>query len=150
MASGCTTARGETVDYQSSVGWLHGKCLAIENPNLKQEQIFVIVTLDKPQSQQHGRIQGKATHGEECYALLTDRQQVNEQAGYTFYRVSTDAEWGLAIGVLPSAHNTLLDDDAAQDLEHFSYCSSNEGVHFSLWQGEPNASVHLWTAMSLT
>lgn len=145
ILSGCSSLRDQNTDYQTTVGWLHGPCFAVEDPNLKPGQPLTLVTLDEPQKPWSAQIRGKATDAAECHMLSPDRRQVNESTDYSFYTVSSTIEPNLAIGLLPSAQQDLLHKATTHNLQRFSYCSSNEGIHFSLWQDKPHASERVWT-----
>lgn len=143
--TGCaTTEQSNKANYQNTVGWLHGSCLAIQNPNLKTGQPITVVTLDKPQEQVMGQIKGKASDANDCYMLAGDRRQVNLESGYTFYKVAVVTEPALAIGLLPSVQGELLGSGGVSELPRFSYCASTEGIHFSIWQDQPHQSERLW------
>jgi len=105
------------------IGWLHGNCLAIKNPDITNQNALTLILLDEPQSIIKGKIIGKATTGEQCYPLLEDRRQINVDSGYSFYLIDTEKPVNLAIGV--------LGDDNSVSTYQFDYCTTSEGVLFS-------------------
>lgn len=133
--------------FDSVVGWLHGRCFAIQNAGLKENVELLIVNLDS-QALSVAKIGHKASGGEECYALLDDRKTINMQSGGSFYTVDSGKPIEMAIGLLPSgqkAKNGRLDlnRDGKEDSIH--YCSTAEGMQFSVWEGEAYQSRMLWS-----
>lgn len=123
-------------DYDSSVGWLHGNCLAIKNLNLTSGTAIIVVQPNQPQIISHATISGRANSSETCKALLDDRRKVNRENGYTFYTVDSKPEINLGIAVLGT--NNTLDDYG------FDYCSTQEGVVFTLNARPEHGGAELW------
>lgn len=122
-----------TDDLEMSIGWLHGNCLAIKNKTIALPHTFTLVHLDKSRSTENAEITQKATTGEACYPLLTDRLEVNSDSGYSFYLVKSELPVNLGIG--------LLDKNNTKDIE-YSYCNTTEGIRFFIssqntiiWEG---------------
>lgn len=115
-----------TIDYQGSVGWLHGRCLAIKNPNILTGSHLTIVQLDEPQITSSATVLNKAIDGEKCFALSKDRQKVNIDSGYSFYLINTKANINLGIAVVDNAINV--------EKYNFDYCTTTEGVLYKLNQ----------------
>ncbi len=126
----------QAIDYDRNVGWLHGNCLAILNPELPAGSMFTVVVPGVPQRVSSATIVGRAYDGETCMALLEDRRQVNEGSGYSFYRVDARPEVNLGIAMLGTAGR--LDDYA------FDACNTTEGVVFSLKALPQAGGATLW------
>ncbi len=110
---------------ESNTGWMHGKCLAIKNPELPVNTKINLIRLDNPQTLGTGRITWKAASPENCSPLREERRHVNRGDGYTFYLVDTRLKINLAIGVL----NEKIDPHKYT----YNYCVTGEGIRFSLW-----------------
>jgi len=67
----------------------------------------------------------KATTGEECYPLLDDRADINNNAGYFFYRVKSKETVNFAIGIFKPENISSLD---------YAFCNTTEGIQFSVSQ----------------
>lgn len=115
-----------TIDYQSSVGWLHGRCLAIKNPNILQGSQLTIVQLDEPQITSSATVLNKAINGEKCFALSDDRRKVNIDSGHSFYLINTESNINLGIAVVNNTINV--------EKYNFDYCTTTEGVLYKLSQ----------------
>ncbi|MCE9687861.1 hypothetical protein LZP73_16905 [Shewanella sp. AS16] len=142
----CSTQNVNALPIESAVGWLHGNCLAIQNDALKSNDLLNIVLLENEPAKVAARISGKAQDGTSCYALMEDRRDINQSAGYTFYTVKADTNINLAIGIVAAAKNKKLVAALNNNLAGFTYCSSSEGVHYSMWSKSPYTSEKLWSA----
>jgi len=126
----------KTIDYNRNVGWLHGNCLAIMNSGLPVGTPLTVVQPDLPQRVSSAVLIGNANSGETCKALLEDRRKVNTDSGYTFYRVDAKPEINLGIAMLGTG-NRIEDYD-------FSYCSTTEGIAFTLRALPKDGGAALW------
>ncbi|MGK0442710.1 MAG: hypothetical protein ACJA0N_002529 [Pseudohongiellaceae bacterium] len=112
-----------TLDNDLTIGWLHGNCIAIRNPNLKVPSEITLILLEQIKTSVKGVITKAATSSEACYALLDDRKSANTNNGYSFYLVDTEAPVNLAIGVL---------DNRNLEYENIDYCSTTEGISYTV------------------
>ncbi len=127
----------ESIDYGKNIGWLHGNCLAIKNVNLAKDTKMRIVQLDEPQTIFNATVLNKADDGEKCFPLSEDRRKINISTGYTFYLINSELEINLGVAVIGSEINNK---------EHtFNYCSTSEGILFSLKQANKNDAEDLWS-----
>ena len=122
------------------IGWLHGQCLAIRADGLPSGSTIRLVLLDEPQTMGSGTVEAAAADGSQCFALMDDRRKVNQAVGYHFYTVATTSPVELAIGMVTDKQAPELDLNKA----HFSYCSTGEGVQFSVWPAEAHQGKPLW------
>lgn len=122
IAISCSTSPKLTNENLTSrIGWMHGNCLAIKNPNIPSQHSFELVHLGEEQITEKAVIIQKAFEGEKCYPLLDDRVEVNTGAGYTFYLVGSKKPVNLAVGVFEPEDIRSLD---------FSFCNTTEGIQF--------------------
>lgn len=122
--------------YSSSVGWLHGNCLAIMNTDLAPGTILTIVQPDQPPRVSTATLAERTHSSETCKALLGDRRQINIASGYTFYSVHAKPEINLGIAVLGNKHR-------AADYQ-FDYCATREGLLFTMKTGPQQGRAELW------
>lgn len=148
----CTPTSDDPVDANlthtaSSIGWLHGNCIAIINSDDLKGRKIIIVNPDDKQEYFESTIIKKATSGEECYALLDDRASINAQNGRQFYTVSSSKPVELGIGILVDKGKSLNESDFNNVLKiyTYSYCSTSEGVQFSVWNGEAYKGGLIWS-----
>jgi hypothetical protein len=113
------------VDPDRNIGWLHGNCLAINDPFIEYPLNFTLVDLGPEQKIRSATIVGRSQSGDDCYALMDDRKNVNIGAGYSFYKIESKAPVNLAIGFLQ-----INDSDGVD----FEYCSTTEGISFSVFR----------------
>ena len=115
------------VPINDRVGWLHGNCLAIKNPSIKLPRTFSIFDFESDRRARTATATERAQSGDECYALLDDRKEINSSGGYSFYKVESESPVNIGIG--------YFDLGDIHDLE-FEYCSATEGMVFSISRSE--------------
>jgi hypothetical protein len=144
--------------YSQQIGWLHGPCLAISNPNLAPGTPVALVITGKPQKVQETRIQEQTNSPMACQALMEGRATMNAKPGMSFYKLesgsvgSTDMGFGIVNPpAKPSLMNGLARVDLGQDghSEVFSSCATSEGIKFAVWtdrayQGKPRWSGYYY------
>lgn len=137
----CTETRNrqgvtEIIDYQKSVGWLHGRCLAIKNSNILNGSQLTVVHLDEPQKISRATVLSKAQNGKKCFALSNNRRKVNIDDGYSFYLINSESNINLGIAVVGKEINVKK--------YNFDYCTTSEGLLYSLKKLNQNDSEDLW------
>jgi len=145
---------GVAFSYSERIGWLHGSCLAISNPDLAAGTPVALVITGQPQKVQQARINQQTHSAEQCQPLMPGRAAVNAKPGMFFYTLetaslgSTDMGFGI---VAPAASSEVVSGLARVDLDQdghnevFSSCATTEGIKFAVWtekayQGEPRWS----------
>ncbi|WP_188151891.1 hypothetical protein [Teredinibacter waterburyi] len=111
------------VDIDLNIGWLHGNCLAIKNDNLASNTKITVFDFEMENQLVPASVISVAQSGEDCYALLDDRINVNTLAGYSFYTVKSSRSIGVAIGFVDIGNPAALT---------FEYCTTTEGIYFSV------------------
>ncbi len=149
---------GVAFAFDEQIGWLHGPCLAISNPNLARGTPVALVITGDPQQVQRARIKEHTDSPKTCQALSQGRATVNAKLGMSFYALeaasvgSTDMGFGI---VAPPANPTVVNGLARVDLDQdghsevFSSCATSEGIKFAVWtekayQGEPRWSKYYY------
>ena len=132
------------------VGWLQGNCLSIKAVVDLSSYNLTFVSLGDKQEVTNLKLGNKASTGEECYALLEDRAAINMANDRRFYIVESDVPIDLGIGIIAAGSkatdvNEVLDLDSDGVKDTFSYCSTSEGVQFSVWSDEAYKSKLLWS-----
>ncbi len=127
IGSCAVVQKSERINYEENIGWMHGNCLALKNPNIMSPQEINIVFLEDGKFVETGTIIGKTNLGNNCFALLDDRKEVNLNNGYSFYLVESKSPVNLAIGYLKL--------DAPSGLD-FNFCSTTEGIMYTISRGK--------------
>lgn len=134
----------------SSIGWLHGNCLAIKNKHLDNNTKLKVVELDA-QSSFLATILRNANNADECYPLQEDRKSINLQSGNSFYLVSSTKPIEIGIGIISNnldgnnLENKLLDSNQDGRKDTFSYCYTSEGISFNIWKEAAHKSALIWS-----
>ena len=143
---------GKGFDYQKQLGVVDvdsagQACLAIENATLAEEALVHLVSLDNPQTHIQARVHKKA---EKTCSRDPNAGPTNS---FYFLRLSGGTLAGdyIAIGIVdfdgPFSKN---DDEVRADLnadgksDAFRMCTSSEGLHITVWNGEPVGSERKW------
>jgi hypothetical protein len=144
--------------FAERIGWLHGACLAIANPNLVSGTPVVVVITGAPQKVAQARIAERTDSPQKCQALLEGRAAVNAKPGMIFYALeSGDIDrTNMGVGVVAPPTNAevvgglvRMDLDRSGHGEVFSSCATTEGIKFAVWsakayQGEPRWSGYYY------
>jgi hypothetical protein len=151
-------AAGVTFPFGERIGWLHGPCLAISNPDLARGTPLALVITVEPQRVEQARIQERTDSPARCQALMEGRAAVNAKPGLSFYALEsgsiTSSDMGFGI-VAPPAKPEVVNGLARVDLDQdghgevFSSCATTEGIKFAVWtekayQGEPRWSGYYY------
>lgn len=139
----------KSVSFRNHIGWLHGNCLSIDNPNLKIDSSVIVVEFSDPKKIVNAKIVRRAVSADTCHALLNERRAVNAQKN-SFYILSISNSMKFGIGLVQSKNEKLkpsfkvfdIDQDGVDD--EFYYCFTSEGIQFSIWKREPYKSKRLW------
>lgn len=129
-----------TIAFSSGVfiGWFHGNCLAIQNPDIqKGSEINLVSTGDKV-TVIKAKIMEKVFDDTHCWPLSADRRHVNVDTGkVSFYRLFTDTELNLGIGIMVNQGNEseILDINRDGVTDKLYSCASSEGIHFKVYNG---------------
>jgi hypothetical protein len=147
-------AVGAAFPFSERIGWLHGPCLAISNPNLAHGTAVALVIAGEPQKVQQARIQERTESPATCQALMEGRARVNAKPGMSFYALetgsvgSTDMGFGL---VAPPANPAVVNGLARVDLDQdghsevFSSCATSEGIRFAVWTEKAYQGESRWS-----
>ncbi|MES2820459.1 MAG: hypothetical protein V4812_15915 [Pseudomonadota bacterium] len=125
------------VDYESTVGWLHGNCLGIKNSGISEGSKIEIFSVDGSPHSTSATVLKPATTSEECSPLLEDRRATNLDNGYSFYLVEAQTKIQLGIGLLGDWGNT--------DEYKFNYCTTAEGIQYRLKKTIPANDEVVWS-----
>ncbi|MET3137032.1 hypothetical protein AAKU61_001384 [Undibacterium sp. GrIS 1.2] len=136
---------------ENLIGWLDGHCFAVKNADIVSGTTLIIVGLENKQKIIHAKIIQKTTDGSECHALLADRRVINLKGGTNFYTVSSKKTIELGIGIIKSGKDIAISEKQLLDLSGngrkntFNYCSTAEGVQFTVWSGLAYKSNLIWS-----
>lgn len=149
-SAACYSNGQQSVSNAVAIGWLHGNCLAIKNPDLMPNSTINVFTPDGQLQIVEAEITGKTDSAENCPALLEDRRKINDTDGRIFYTVSTSTPIGMAIGVVAPAGGegasavNPADTNRNGITDTFYFCQTSEGIEFSIWEGRPYKGRKLW------
>lgn len=121
-------------------------CLGISNPKLKQKETVKIINLEKPQQMITGKVVKKLSKN--CFKV-----QESASGASSFYLLKAgDLEISTPVIVITGFKGEFTKDPVGvrADLnrdgipESFRYCTSNEGLHYTIWSGPPLKGKRLW------
>lgn len=123
-------------------------CLKIQNPNLKVGDSVQIVLTDKPQKVLNAQIAEKSACEETGFGTL-DAENITD---YQLKSTENDfVKRGFGIGVVNLAEEikvnnglATVDLDGDKKNEYFRGCTSNEGLHLTVWSGKPLIGKRIW------
>ena len=147
------TNKAAEFDFDKSIGWLHGTCLAIKNDHVPPETNVTLVVMGEPQSVIETQIQNTVTADSDCPPLQEEKAAINKK-DKSFYSVKLpDPEADImAIGIVGDHPNvTITDNRAEADLdkdgvnEVFTSCATSEGIKFFVWSGVANKDSPRWS-----
>lgn len=132
----------------SKIGVVNGgkneACLAIKNPRLKTGQRISVVLPHRPQSVLSGFVKQKV--GKSCSSDM----DVFQSASFYLLRIKSKEPSFIALGFIGTQRISLIKGIARIDLngdrrrEYFRTCTSNEGVHLTVWTGKPLIGRRIW------
>lgn len=152
FAFGCGEAEANAFNFQSQVGIVevsssNGMCLTIPNAMLVEGNRVRIVSPYKPQALAVAIVQKKLPR-----SCSQKRETSPNDSFYALRVVSGRLELG-AVGIavigakvnfkVPNGSaNADLDGDGRK--EYFRVCTSQEGLHLTIWSGRPLRGVRRW------
>lgn len=148
LASTVTTAQ---IDYKTQVGIVEPGdsstvCMTISNSGLKPHQIVKIITSGQPQAGLDAEVTEVAKKN-----CSRDPNQLNGDVHYLVHLANDQdlSTMGLALvnytggfKVIDGLYGFNLRSDGS--LDFFRSCSSNEGMHMSVWSGPPLRGTRRW------
>jgi hypothetical protein len=147
-------ASSPAFQFAQQIGWLHGACLAMTDPNVVAGTRAVLVLMDDPQKTQEVRIGKRTESPESCQPLMEGRKAINAKPGTFFYLLeggtidSTDMGFGI---VAPPAKPVLANGAISIDLDQnghsvvFSSCATSEGIKFTVWNDKAYQGTPRWS-----
>jgi hypothetical protein len=145
----------ELLHLEERVGWMHGDCLAIRNGKIQPGTAIQVVLLSKAQEIIDAKATGSVGEpNNECFALLSDRAEINRQDGRFFYKLDIDKQPPntMAIGLVAASvqarkRDSLVEFDLNNDgvTEHAGTCLTTEGVQFYVSSNAEFDDKALWS-----
>ena len=142
-------------DFKSKIGVVdsseEGKlCLIIANPNLAVADSINLVVLSKPQRVLKTRVTEKLdrscsktlTENESFYSLRLERDGGSELKNFDVPLIAVAVVSKQPLKVSRGQARKDLDNDGRP--EFFRSCASNEGLHFTVWTGQPLSGKRRW------
>ena len=157
-------AAGEpsTPPLDARIGWVDS-CLAIQNDGLQPGTPVTVMLFDTDERlvaqrvltrRVGAKILAKTTSAAKCPALVEDRRDFSEEAGFTFYTLSRDgdvsATGAFGIGIIGVEDQGTIDLDGGGAADSFTVCRANHGLSFAAWRAEPRVGNPIWEAAYYT
>jgi hypothetical protein len=144
----------EVFPLDRRIGWFHGPCLAISDPDLARGTTVDLVVMGEPQNVLQGKVGEQVSSAASCAPLTEARRRQNAKPGTSFYGLEgtnlTATDMG--IGIVAAPQKLVLVNGLAQtDLnadgrpEVFSSCATTEGINFAVSSDTPGQRVPLWS-----
>jgi len=119
-------------------------CLAIQNSKLKRGLKIQVVLPDKPQFVKTAVVESK--EDKSCSS------EIDVASHLSFYKIkmADERELNFGIGIIGSRQIKVVHGIARADinndgkLEYFRTCTSNEGIHSTVWTGKPLKGKRIW------
>ena len=151
-SSAQSPAASKTFDYKTLIGLVEhiesgGLCLTLANSTLQSGEPITIVVMDNPQKIVKGRV------GKKLAKTCAAYPDAGEKAVSYAVQVPGVSQKDIdgSIGIVRFAgkfdlRNGLVHADLARDgsANSFHSCTSEEGVHLTVWSGEPIKSALRW------
>lgn len=148
------SANHEVFPLEKRIGWFHGPCLVISDPNLARGSSVVLVVMGEPQTVLPAEIEGPISSAAACPPLIEGRRKQNDRPGTSFYGLMatklTATDMGIGV-VAPPDKVTVVNGLAQTDLnsdgqrEVFSSCATTEGIKFAVWSERAYQGSPLWS-----
>lgn len=143
--------RAQKINLSRTVGVANstsdGKiCFAISNKTLKRGQRIGVIYADKPQNFRLATVESKTSKS------CSSDNDISDGVSFYFLKMKPLDQPSVEIGVVgltkTSKSKGYLRSDINDDkkLEYFRSCTSNEGVHLTVWRGVPLKSKRIWHA----
>lgn len=119
-------------------------CLAIRNTGLRRNQRIPVILLHKPQSRVFATVKQKVNKS--CSSDI----DVFENASFYLIKLPKADDVFVGVGIVNSERISIVRGNASVDLngdgkrEYFRTCTSNEGVHLTVWTGKPLIGRRIW------
>ena len=144
----------EVFPFERRIGWFHGPCFAISDPNLARGTTVDLVVMGEPQTVLQAKVGEQMSSAASCPPLMEGRRRQNARSGTSFYGMmetkltATD----MGIGIVSPPHklavlNGLAETDLNSDGQHevFSSCATTEGIKFAVWTQRAYRGAPLWS-----
>jgi hypothetical protein len=151
----CVQSQGKSFDFKSQVGVVDvnergNMCLIIPNAALNSGVAVNLVVLSPRQWVVKARIKEKL--GESCSNNpdTSDASFYSLELGSSTSRFKIEIRQAAAIAVVSPTRVAVQNGKASVDLdkdgrrEFFRDCTSNEGIHLTLWSGKPLRGKRQW------
>jgi hypothetical protein len=144
----------EVFPLERRIGWFHGPCLAISDPNLARGTIVHLVLMGEPQSVVQAKVGEQVSSAASCTPLMEGRRTQNARSGISFYALKETklTATDMGIGIVAPPHevavvNGLAQTDLNSDGQHdvFSSCATTEGINFAVWTQRAYQGTPLWS-----
>lgn len=122
-------------------------CLTIMNPALKGNETFNLVFLHQPQKVVKAQINNKTPHN------CSKNSDVLPDASFYRFKIKRSEVRDMTHAIAVTGFNGTFsvvkgkvraDLEGNGKLESFRLCTSNEGLHLTIWAGEALISKRLW------
>jgi len=122
-------------------------CLIIMNASLRGNDVINLITLEKPQSFIMTKIVNKLSQS------CSRNTEISNDASFYSFKITNNKDdiIGPAIAIVGFNDSIKVANDKVRAdlngdgrLESFRLCTSHEGLHLTVWTGEPLEGKRLW------
>lgn len=145
----------ETFDFESRIGIAvsrqpRGLCLSINSNRLAVGERVRLVIADKPQNIAEAVVVEKLT--DRCFEDSVGNVSGVAESHYVLRLMGGKIEMNAPVFALVGMNERLqlrsgmasIDLDGDKRREHFRMCASHEGLHMTVWSGEPTKGTPRW------
>jgi hypothetical protein len=144
----CSRPQAAQLPIAQRVGWIDSNCLAIDNKMLQEGMPITVVAFGDSESIVDAKIVRPTQSAALCPPLHEDRRAINSKNS-SFYEIlpadGRKVELGIGLIGNVSRAGSGLDADGNGKVDHFTHCTTSEGISFGIWSDAPYKGKALWS-----
>jgi len=148
LAVSCSRPQAAQLPIEQRVGWIDSNCLAIDNKTLAEGTPLTVVAFGDNESLIDAKVVRPTQSAALCPPLHVDRRAANS-TNFSFYEVGPSdgrrIESGIGLIGNVSRVGVGIDADGDGSADHFTHCTSSEGIWFGVWKDAPYKAKSLWS-----
>ena len=148
IAVSCSKPQAAQLPLEQRVGWIDSNCLAIDNKMLEDGTPLAVVAFGDSESIVQAKVSRATQSAAECPPLHDDRRGINSKS-LSFYEIEPQdgrkVELGIGLIETVSRVGSGIDVNSDGKADHFTHCTSSEGISFGIWSDEPYKGKSLWS-----
>ena len=148
LAVSCSTPQAAQLPIEQRVGWIDSNCLAIDNKTIQEGTPMTVVAFGDNESIVEAKVVRPTQSAALCPPLHVDRRAINSKNSSFYEILPTDGrkvELGIGLIGNVSRVGSGLDADGNGNADHFTHCTTSEGISFGIWSDVPYNGKALWS-----